>query len=92
MSSRAKAARSAALVALAALTGIALADLPRAQTAGTLLPEAPSLAPGRVSAEPTGALRVARERSLDGDHAGAVNALAPWLGGKRRITAAGDLA
>lgn len=83
MSSRAKAARSAALIALAALTGIALADLPRAQTAGTLLPEAPSLAPGRVSPEPASALRVARERSLDGDHAGAVNALAPWLGGKK---------
>lgn len=71
------------LVALALIASTAFADLPRGTTAGTLLPEAPTVAPGRITAESGSALRIARERALDGDPAGVVTALGPWLAGRK---------
>ncbi len=50
--------------------------------AGQVLPEAPSAAPGTVPAAPADRLALARSRWAQGDAAGVVTVLAPWLEAK----------
>ncbi len=50
---------------------------------GTLLPSAPDVAPGRVAPEAPNALSLGRARAEEGDWAGVVSALGPWLEGKK---------
>ena len=50
---------------------------------GTVLPEAPSIAPGTVPPRPSNPLDIARDRWLEGDATGVVAALTPWLESRR---------
>lgn len=72
-------------LALGALSlSIALADTPTAPeaprpVAGMVLPQAPAVAPGAVPPAIHDPLRLANERHNEGDAAGVVAALTPWL-------------
>ena len=48
-----------------------------------VLAEAPSAAPGRVAPEVTDPLSLGRERYAEGDLAGTIAALTPWLEGRK---------
>lgn len=78
-------ARLSLVVSLAAGL-LASADAPgdstepaRPSVVGMVLPSAPDVPPGTVPREPEGALTLARQRASEGDHAGVVSALTPWL-------------
>ena len=79
MRSAPEAPRRAALALAAAL----LLARPAPAAVGTVLPAAPSAAPGRVAPLPPDPLAVARARWLEGDPAGVVAALEPWLNAKK---------
>lgn len=49
---------------------------------GSVLPAAPSIAPGRIPPAAPDPLALGRERYAEGDLAGTVSALAPWLSGR----------
>lgn len=76
---------------LAALLGglLAMADATGEQAAapgpvtGTLLPSAPDVPPGTVPPEAANPLALARQRAAEGDHAGVITALGPWLEGRK---------
>lgn len=53
-----------------------------AGAAGTMLPEAPTAAPGRIPEAPADRLALARARWAEGDAAGVITALRPWLESK----------
>ena len=52
-------------------------------TVGSVLPVAPSVAPGRTPPPSADPLAVGRERYAEGDLAGTVTALTPWLSARR---------
>ncbi len=54
-----------------------------APVVGTVLPSAPDVAPGRVAPEAPNALTLGRQRAGEGDWAGVISALGPWLEGKK---------
>ncbi|MCK6504367.1 lytic transglycosylase domain-containing protein [Myxococcota bacterium] len=68
-----------------ALAGPVTASLPAAgaalPSAGTVLPQAPAVPPGTVPPSPADPLALARERWHQGDVAGTITLLSPWLEG-----------
>lgn len=56
---------------------------PAVSIAGTVLPAAPSVAPGAVPPRASDPLAIARDRWLEGDAVGVVSALSPWLEARR---------
>lgn len=74
--------RAPALLAL----GLLLLHPTPASPAGTRLPAAPSSPPGRPAAAPIDPLAVARERWSQGDAAGVITVLEPWLAQKKGPT------
>ena len=52
---------------------------PRPKLPGTVLPAAPSVAPGAVPSRAIDPLGIARERWLEGDSTGVIAVLTPWL-------------
>ncbi|MCB9778976.1 MAG: transglycosylase SLT domain-containing protein [Alphaproteobacteria bacterium] len=70
------------LQAVAALTLLGLPGRP-AQADGTVLPSAPTVAPGTVPGDPDHPLPIARDRWHQGDVAGVVTILSPWLESRR---------
>jgi soluble lytic murein transglycosylase-like protein/TolA-binding protein len=74
---------------------IAAAKAVAPPTVGTVLAQAPSVAPGRVPPKPKNALKLANERYNQGDLTGTVSALSPWLNSRQsphgRTRSAGHL-
>lgn len=64
------------------LTFLVWLGLSPALAAGQVLPEAPSAAPGTIPSAPTDRLALARLRWAQGDAAGVVTILSPWLESK----------
>lgn len=73
----------APVAASAPTTGAALVSTRAPGVTGTVLPTAPSAAPGRVPPAPPDPLALGRERYAEGDLAGTVAALTPWLESRR---------
>ena len=60
-----------------------LAVHPATASPGMVLPTAPSVPPGVLSPPPADPLALARARWQEGDAAGVIGVLSPWLGGRR---------
>ena len=73
--SRARRAAAMAVVLLASHVAWA------APSAGTVLPQAPSVAPGAIPPAPADPLTMARDRWYQGDVPGTISVLSPWLEG-----------
>jgi hypothetical protein len=65
------------------LLGLVLLARPAPAAVGTVLPAAPSAAPGRVAPLAPDPLAVARARWLEGDPAAVVATLQPWLAARK---------